>query len=71
MIILLPTNCNSSASSGSSGSLHHSIYDKDHFNGKNITVVTVTTAITKVTSVGSYATIVYYKSSALSGDYRN
>src|SRR5215467_6701465 len=30
----LPTNSNSSASSGSSG-LHHSIYGKDHFNGKN------------------------------------
>ena len=31
----LPTNSNSSASIGSSGSLHHSIYGKDHFNGKN------------------------------------
>src|SRR5215472_14619033 len=31
----LPTNCNSSISIGSSGSLHHSIYSKDHFNGKN------------------------------------
>ena len=30
----LPTNSNSSASIGSSG-LHHSIYGKDHFNGKN------------------------------------
>jgi len=31
----LPTNSNSSASIDSSGSLHHSIYGKDHFNGKN------------------------------------
>src|SRR5215469_12760462 len=31
----IPTNSNSSTSIGSSGSLHHSIYDKDHFNGKN------------------------------------
>jgi len=31
----LPTNSNSSASIGSSGSHHHSIYAKDHFNGKN------------------------------------
>jgi hypothetical protein len=31
----LPTNSNSSASIGSSGSLHHSIYGKDHFNGKH------------------------------------
>ena len=31
----LPTNSNSSVSIGSSGSLHHSIYGKDHFNGKN------------------------------------
>jgi hypothetical protein len=31
----LPTNSNSSASIGSSGFLHHSIYGKDHFNGKN------------------------------------
>jgi hypothetical protein len=31
----LPTNSNSSASIGSSGSPHHSIYGKDHFNGKN------------------------------------
>ena len=31
----LPTNSNSSTSIGSSGSLHHSIYGKDHFNGKN------------------------------------
>jgi hypothetical protein len=31
----LPTNSNSSASIGSSGSLHHSIYGKDHVNGKN------------------------------------
>ncbi len=30
----LPTNSNSSATIGSSG-FHHSIYDKDHFNGKN------------------------------------
>jgi hypothetical protein len=28
-------NSNSSAFTGSSGSLHHSIYGKDHFNGKN------------------------------------
>jgi len=33
----LPTNSISSASIGSSGSLHRSIYDKDHFNGKNST----------------------------------
>jgi hypothetical protein len=31
----LPTNSNSSASIGSSGSLHHGIYGKNHFNGKN------------------------------------
>ena len=31
----LPRNSNSSASIGSSGSLHDSIYGKDHFNGKN------------------------------------
>ena len=31
----LPTNSNSSATIGSSGFLHHSIYGKDHFNGKN------------------------------------
>jgi hypothetical protein len=31
----VPTNSSSSASIGSSGSLHHSIYGKDHFNGKN------------------------------------
>jgi hypothetical protein len=31
----LSTNSNSSASIGSSGSLHHNIYGKDHFNGKN------------------------------------
>jgi hypothetical protein len=30
-----PTNSNSSASIGSSGSLHHSIYGKHNFNGKN------------------------------------
>jgi len=29
-----PANSNSSASIGSSGSLHHSIYGKDHFNAK-------------------------------------
>jgi len=31
----LPTNSNSSASIGSSDSLHHSIYGKDHFNAKH------------------------------------
>jgi hypothetical protein len=31
----LPTNSNSSASIRSSDSLHHNIYGKDHFNGKN------------------------------------
>ena len=31
----LPTNSNSSASIGSNGGLHHSIYGKDHFNGTN------------------------------------
>jgi hypothetical protein len=31
----VPTNSSSSASIGSSGSPHHSIYGKDHFNGKN------------------------------------
>jgi hypothetical protein len=31
----LPTNSNSSVSIGSSGSIHHSIYGKNHFNGKN------------------------------------
>ena len=31
----LPKNSNSSASIGSSGSFHHSVYGKDHFNGKN------------------------------------
>ena len=31
----LPTNSNSSASIGRSGSLHHGIYGKNHFNGKN------------------------------------
>ncbi|MGC1933094.1 MAG: hypothetical protein WA667_29330 [Candidatus Nitrosopolaris sp.] len=31
----VPTNSSSSASIGSSGSLHHSIYGKDHFYGKN------------------------------------
>jgi hypothetical protein len=31
----LPTNSNSSASIGTSGSFHHSVYGKEHFNGKN------------------------------------
>jgi hypothetical protein len=31
----LPTNSNSSTTIGSSGFLHHSIYGKDHFTGKN------------------------------------
>jgi hypothetical protein len=31
----VPTNSSSSASIGSTGSLHHSIYGKEHFNGKN------------------------------------